>query len=77
MGFNFDNLRDGTVLLSIGLFKKTVIADSFIKVVSNSFDQGHQLDFFAAWIGTLSYTFQLYFDFSGYCDIAMGSCPIF
>lgn len=74
---NHVNIKKGLVLFTIGLFKKAVIADSFISIVSNGFDKNVALDFFEAWASTLSYTLQLYFDFSGYCDMAIGSAILF
>ncbi len=74
---NSQNIRNGITIFTIGLFKKTVIADSFSKYVSNGFDFNTQLDFFESWVTTLSYTFQLYFDFSGYSDMAIGSALLF
>jgi alginate O-acetyltransferase complex protein AlgI len=62
----------GLALLAIGLFKKVIIADTLSPWVGQVFDaQGSPL-LIASWIGTLSYTFQIYFDFSGYSDMAMG-----
>ncbi len=74
---NSQNIRDGITIFTIGLFKKTVIADSFSKYVSNGFDFDTQLNFFESWVTSLSYTFQLYFDFSGYSDMAIGSALLF
>jgi alginate O-acetyltransferase complex protein AlgI len=71
------HLMKGLFLLSIGLFKKLVIADTFAVWANAGFDAQHALDFYAAWGASLSYTFQLYFDFSGYCDMAMGIALLF
>ena len=62
---------------TLGLFKKSVLADSLAPSATSIFDGQVNLDFFSAWIGTLSYTFQLYFDFSGYSDMAVGLALIF
>jgi D-alanyl-lipoteichoic acid acyltransferase DltB (MBOAT superfamily) len=67
------NLSDGLFIFSLGLVKKVLIADS-IAVFANA---GYSLDLphftmAEAWLISLSYTFQLYFDFSGYCDMAIG-----
>jgi|APLak6261674355_1056100.scaffolds.fasta_scaffold00308_4 D-alanyl-lipoteichoic acid acyltransferase DltB (MBOAT superfamily) len=67
----------GFFIFSIGLFKKVVIADHFAIWANAGFDDGAILDFFSAWATSLSYTFQLYFDFSGYCDMAIGSSLLF
>lgn len=71
------NLLKGLFIFSIGLFKKVVIADTFANWADAGFDGGQPLDFFAAWAASLSYTFQLYFDFSGYCDMAIGIALLF
>ncbi|MBD5165275.1 MAG: MBOAT family protein [Helicobacter sp.] len=65
----------GIFIFSLGLFKKVVIADSFAKWANAGFavvEQGGNLNIFESWATSLSYTFQLYFDFSGYCDMAIG-----
>ncbi|MBI5559572.1 MAG: MBOAT family protein [Deltaproteobacteria bacterium] len=67
----------GLFIFSIGLFKKVVIADTFAIWANAGFDGGMSLDFFTAWAASLSYTFQLYFDFSGYCDMAIGAALLF
>ena len=69
------NLMVGLVLFSIGLFKKTVIADTLAIYVNPLYEavrQGHGLSFISAWVAGIGYTFQLYFDFSGYSDMAIG-----
>jgi D-alanyl-lipoteichoic acid acyltransferase DltB (MBOAT superfamily) len=65
----------GLTLLAIGLFKKVVLADTlalFATPVFEAAEQGHLISTAAAWGGALAYTFQLYFDFSGYSDMAIG-----
>ena len=69
---NQKNISIGLFLLAIGLFKKIMIADYFSPVVKDLFDAPNILTCFEAWIASISYTFQLYFDFSGYCDMALG-----
>ncbi len=69
---NYQNIAIGLVLFSIGLFKKTVIADTFAVWANAGFDSFSMLTLFEAWATSLSYTFQLYFDFSGYTDMAIG-----
>ena len=59
------------------LFKKVVIADSFAIWATNGFDVLEELNLIEAWITSLSYTFQLYFDFSGYTDMAIGLALLF
>ena len=74
---NFDNISLGLFIFSIGLFKKVVIADSFAIWVNYGFDRVDIITFFQAWVSSLSYTFQLYFDFSGYTDMALGAALLF
>jgi len=69
---NYENIAFGLCFFSLGLFKKTVIADSFSAWVADGFDSNAALTFLEAWGATLSYTFQIYFDFSGYSDMAIG-----
>jgi alginate O-acetyltransferase complex protein AlgI len=69
---NFLNISAGVHLFAIGLFKKVVFADTFSGWATNGFDVSSSLSFWQAWIVATAYTFQIYFDFSGYCDMAMG-----
>ena len=68
-----DNIALGLFIFSIGLFKKVAIADTFAVWATAGFDGQEALNFFEAWSASLSYTFQLYFDFSAYCDMAIGA----
>jgi len=75
-----DNVAVGLTIFLIGLVKKVVIADNFAPVVTEVFTiagTGHPLHTFDAWRGALSYSLQLYFDFSGYSDMAIGAARIF
>lgn len=63
------DLSSGTLLFMKGLVKKVVLADSLAVFVSMLQDQ---TTFVGTWVLALSYTFQLYFDFSGYSDMAIG-----
>jgi alginate O-acetyltransferase complex protein AlgI len=79
-GSQAQNIAFGLVLLSIGLFKKVIIADNLAHYASPVFDaaeQGRGMTFFEAWGGALAYTFQIYFDFSGYSDMALGIACMF
>jgi alginate O-acetyltransferase complex protein AlgI len=69
---NYKNLSLGISMFSIGLFKKVIIADALAPWVKLAFDNADQLTFIEAWCGALAYTFQLYFDFSGYSEMAVG-----
>lgn len=70
---DYRNLSLGLFLLSIGLFKKVCIADEFAQWATGAFDMPIRLNFLYAWAASLSYTFQIYFDFSGYTDMAIGA----
>jgi len=74
---NYKNIATGLFIFSIGLFKKVVIADTFAVWATAGFDNAPILNFFEAWATSLSYTFQLYFDFSGYTDMAIGAALLF
>ena len=71
------NIALGLFIFSIGLFKKVVIADSFAITATQGFDNAQVLNLIEGWITSLSYTFQLYFDFSGYTDMAIGVALLF
>lgn len=66
----------GLIIFAIGLFKKTCLADGIQPLVSQAFGPNAPT-FDQAWIGVLAYTFQLYFDFSGYSDMAIGMSLMF
>jgi D-alanyl-lipoteichoic acid acyltransferase DltB (MBOAT superfamily) len=77
---NWENLAVGLTIFAIGLFKKVVLADGVAPYASPVFDaagEGTSLTFLAAWGGVLAYTLQLYFDFSGYSDMAIGASRLF
>lgn len=75
--FNTKNITAGMYLFAIGLFKKVVIADTFVVWVSYGYGSTESLTFVTAWTTSLSYTFQLYFDFSGYTDMALAVALLF
>lgn len=77
LGLRWSNVSRGLFLFSIGLFKKVIIADTFAIWANEGFDIATELNFFEAWATSLSYTFQLYFDFSGYTDMAIGISLLF
>jgi alginate O-acetyltransferase complex protein AlgI len=75
-----DSLALGAAIFSIGLFKKVLLADSLALYATPQFDaasSGVHLGALAAWTGALAYTLQLYFDFSGYSDMAIGAGLLF
>jgi len=74
---NHRNIAIGLFIFSIGLFKKVVIADTFAVWATDGFDVATTLNLVEAWTTSLSYTFQLYFDFSGYTDMAIGAALLF
>lgn len=73
---NWENCYQGMSLFVIGLFKKVIIAD-YIGLEVNQLYNSPFLDFWQAWAASLSYSVQLYFDFSGYSDMALGSALLF
>lgn len=70
--FNIDNFSQGLFIFVIGLFKKAVIADTLETFSYNAFYDTSILSFGSAWLGSLTFTFRLFFDFSGYSDMAIG-----
>ena len=74
---NTRNVACGLFVFAIGLFKKVVLADTFAVWATNGFDNAATLNFIEAWCASFSYTFQLYFDFSGYSDMAIGAALLF
>ena len=73
----YKNISIGLFLFGIGLFKKVIIADTFAQWANIGFNTDQTLHFLEAWATSLSYTFQLYFDFSGYTDMALGVALLF
>ena len=74
---NYSNISIGLFIFSIGLFKKVVLADTFAIWATAGFDASITLGLIESWATSLSYTFQLYFDFSGYTDMAIGAALLF
>ncbi len=77
---HWENLSVGLTVFVIGLFKKVVLADGVAPFALPVFDaatHGHTLTLLEAWAGVLAYTLQLYFDFSGYSDMAIGLSRMF
>lgn len=73
--FNWVRITLGVLLFVIGLWKKVVFADTVAPWANTAFDAadaGVSPEFFSAWGGSLAYTLQIYFDFSGYSDMAVG-----
>jgi alginate O-acetyltransferase complex protein AlgI len=74
---NYRHIAQGLSLFFIGLFKKVIIADTIAIWANSGFDHAATLTLVEAWVTSLSYTLQLYFDFSGYTDMALGSALLF
>ncbi len=70
---NWNNIAKGLFIFTLGLFKKVAIADTFSVWANIGFGSSTSLSFYDSWIASLSYTFQLYYDFSGYSDMAIGA----
>ena len=74
------NFVVGLTIFIIGLFKKVVLADHFALYAPAAFEAaaaGQPVDFFLAWQGALAFKFQLYFDFCGYSEMALGAARLF
>jgi len=79
-GLKASHLSVGLTIFAFGLFKKVVFADNiaiYANPVFEAAENGVELTFFEAWTGALAYTLQLYFDFSGYSDMAIGLARMF
>ncbi len=73
----WENLGRGFVLFIIGVTKKVALADSLAMIADPLFNQASPLGMGEAWTAALSYTLQIYFDFSGYSDMAIGLALMF
>jgi len=70
-----ENMAVGLSLFVFGLFKKVILADGISEYVSPIYESaaaGSEPTFFPAWIAAIGFTLQIYFDFSGYSDMALG-----
>lgn len=72
-----DDFTDGMIRFIYGLGKKMLIANFIAQIADNLFSYGLSLSVTTAWLGALAYTFQIYFDFSGYSDMAIGLGKMF
>lgn len=75
--FQADNLSVGGMLFVIGLAKKVLLADTIAPYADAGFAETGSVQFWGAWATALSYALQLYFDFSGYSDMALGLARMF
>lgn len=74
---NYENIALGLTIFTFGLFKKVVIADKLAIWANGAFSHANSLTCVEAWVGALGYTLQLYFDFSGYSEMAIGLALLF
>jgi D-alanyl-lipoteichoic acid acyltransferase DltB (MBOAT superfamily) len=75
--FCYEKAVDGMRQILWGLFKKMVVADNCAFLVNRAFDEYQSLDGFSLFLGAIFFTFQIYGDFSGYSDIAIGTARLF
>ena len=75
--FNYNQAIQGLRLIIWGMFKKVVIADSLAQIVDNIFSNYQDLGGGVLWLGAIYFAFQIYCDFSGYSDIAIGTSKLF
>ncbi len=79
-GFNYDHFSAGITIFAIGLIKKLAIADPLGVQADRIFEMasfGDPITFITAWYGTMAFGLQIYFDFSGYSDMAIGLARLF
>jgi len=69
---NWDNIAKGLMCFAFGLAKKALLADLFVGYVDYAYDYIPILGMTNAWLAVIAYTLQIYFDFSGFCDMAIG-----
>ncbi|HUB13737.1 MAG TPA: MBOAT family O-acyltransferase [Acetobacteraceae bacterium] len=78
--FDQENVAVGLTLLLFGLFKKVVLADKIAPLITPIYQHaasGAQVPFLTAWVAAIGFTLQIYFDFSGYTDMALGLARFF
>ena len=75
--FDIDNFTDGCVQAILGLGKKVLLADTLALVVNNAYNNRYYFTTWSVIVFALTFAFEIYFDFSGYCDIAMGIGKMF
>lgn len=74
---NYSNIYKGVFFIIIGLFKKTILSDKLFNISNYGFTNVENISFVDSWISTVAFSFQFYFDFSGYVDMAIGSALLF
>jgi D-alanyl-lipoteichoic acid acyltransferase DltB (MBOAT superfamily) len=75
--FDYDNIRNGLLLIAWGLFKKVVVADRLGLYVDSVYNDVHAFTGLPLLLSTYAYAFQIYMDFTGYTDIALGSARLY
>jgi alginate O-acetyltransferase complex protein AlgI len=75
--FSHENMCSGLAFFVVGLARKTLVADGLSEAVNLVFLNAQAATFFEAWLGAVAYTLQIYFDFSGYSEMAVGLCLMF
>ena len=70
--FNLENFATGFSVFTVGMAKKLIIADGLSVIVDNGFASQSELGLLPAWVCAFAYAFQIYFDFSGYSEMAIG-----
>lgn len=73
---DLERIRSGLILIVWGLFKKVVIADRAAVIANEIFNNSHSYDGLTLVIGVIAFSFQIFGDFSGYSDIAIGSARL-
>ncbi len=74
--YNWDNVKAGLARMAWGFFKKVVVADRLAMAVDRTYLHTSESSSLSIFIGALFYSFQIYCDFSGYCDIAIGAAKV-
>jgi alginate O-acetyltransferase complex protein AlgI len=66
------NIKLGTLIFMVGLIKKVLFADNLATLTNDLFSHPEMLDFYTAWLAATAFALQIYFDFSGYSEMAIG-----
>ncbi len=74
--FKYDRVVNGLQLMLWGFFKKIVVADRLAIIVDSIYDKPEAFSGLALLLATVLFSFQIYYDFSGYCDIALGGARV-
>ncbi len=74
---NYQNISSGIFIFSLGLFKKVILADNISLIADTGYNHSQGIHLIDAWLSLLAFLLQIYFDFSGYSDMAVGLGRIF